>query len=217
MKSVSVLVGGFLVAFTASVATAGFVVEDAPEWRGDANTMYGSWESFTSPNYAPNFAQGGNIGAFGTIHNMSGTGIITGSGNIYDPAGALKMHHYVQNATNDITDAVFNVATMGTGLDWNSLMFTWSGADGSSGMLDASDYSINFENEIPGFGTTYNISWSFDLSAIDAVVTDVAFIFNAIGPHMSYDAGTMDIRMVPAPGALALLGLAGLAGRRRRR
>ncbi len=202
-----------------SSALAGFVNEDVPDWRGDADTLYGGWESFTGANYAPNFAEDGNIGALASIYNFSGSAIIAGSGNIYDPGGALNMHHYVQGVDGDITDAVINIATAGTNPDFAGALFQWSGADGESGLLSTADYDVNFEQVIPNFGTTYNVSWTFDLSDIDAQVTDIGFIIQGTGPHMSYDAATIDIRYaaVPAPGALLLLGIAGIAGRRRRR
>ena len=217
-KNVTGFVAAAAAFVVASTASAGFVVEDAPAWRGDANTLYGGWESFSNANYAPNFAETGNMGGFGSIYNFSGSAIIASSGNIYDPGGSLNMHHYVQDVTGDITDAVFNISAAGSGFDMNSVIFQWSAADGSSGYLNT-DANVNFYQEIPGFGSTANMSWVYDLSAIDADVTSVAFIISANGPHASYDAGAIDIRYaaIPAPGALALLGLAGVAGRRRRR
>ena len=217
-KSMTGFIAAAAACVVASTASAGFVVEDVPAWRGDANTLYGGWESFSSANYGPNFAETGNMGALGSIYNFSGSAIIASSGNIYDPGGALNMHHYVQDVAGDITDAVFNVATQGTDINMNSVIFQWSAADGTSGYLDV-DANVNFYQEIPGFGSQANYSWSFDLSGIDADVTSVGFIFQGYGPHMSYDAAAIDIRYdaIPAPGVLALLGVAGIAGRRRRR
>ena len=203
----------------ASTAMAGFVVEDAPAWRGDANTMYGLWDTFSQANFAPNFAEAGNMGFAGEVYNFSGTAIIAGSGNIYDAQSALNIHNYVSLTGVDITDVMVNVATMGSTPDFDGVLFQAVSSDGSSQFLDTSDYSMNYENIIPGFGATLNMSWSFDLSGIESDVTTLAFIIKGAGPHMSLDAMSTDVAfsVVPAPGALALLGLAGLAGGRRRR
>ena len=207
-----------VVAATASAASAGFVVEDVPAWRGDANTLYGGWDNFSQANNAPNFAEVGNMGGNAAIYNFSGTAFVTSSGNLYDAASALNMHHYV-SVNGDITDAVFNIATMGTGINFGGVIMQWVTADGDAGYMDTSAYNTNYAQEIPGMGWMYNLSWSFDLSGIAGDVTDVAFIMGALGPHMSYDAAAIDIRLaaVPAPGAIALLGIGALANRRRRR
>ena len=216
-KNVTGFVAAAAACVVVSTASAGFVVEDVPTWRGDANTLYGGWENFSQANYAPNFAETGNMGYFGSIYNFSGSAIIASSGNIYDPAGALNMHHYVQDVSGDITDAVFNISSAGSGFNLDTVIFQWTAADGTSGYLDT-DANVNFYQEIPGFGVSANMSWVYDLSGIDADVTSVGFIIQANGPHTSYDAAAIDIRYtaIPAPGALALIGLAGVAGRRRR-
>ena len=68
-------------------------------------------------------------------------------------------------------------------------------------------------------GAIVNVSWSFDLSGIDADIREVGLIWDSETSNISLDSASMDLRFaaIPAPGALALLGLAGLAGRRRRR
>ena len=44
----SVITAGGLALVMSSLANADFIAEDVPSWRGDANTAYYSWESFTS-------------------------------------------------------------------------------------------------------------------------------------------------------------------------
>ena len=108
---------------------------------------------------------------------------------------------------------------MGSVPDFESVLFQAVTSTGESQFLDTSDVSMNFQQEIPGMGASMNMSWSFDLSGIAGDVTTLAFILKAAGPHMSLDAMSLDVAYsaIPAPGALALLGLAGMAGRRRRR
>jgi hypothetical protein len=227
-KNVTGVLAAAAACVVVSTASAGFVVEDAPAWRGDANTSYYSWEDFTSadgymngPNFPDNepFPSGNAL-----LFNFGSGATIAGSGNIYAFGGSLNIHTYGY-ADSDITDAVFNFATLGTQIDFSSVMLAWSdGIDGGeSGMIPAGSGSLNYSEEFefgPGqMGYIDNVSWSFDLSSIDADVREVGLIWSSDTINISLDAASMDLRFgaVPAPGALALIGLAGVAGRRRRR
>ncbi|MDG2095470.1 MAG: hypothetical protein P8J89_09405 [Phycisphaerales bacterium] len=220
MKRFATVLGCVSAVALSSTAMAGFIVEDFADYHDQANTMYGAWDTFTQANNAPNFADnGGNMGFNGQVFNFSGTAFIASSGNIYDPASALNIHNYLTLENVDITNAQVNVATMGVLPDLGNVIFQAVTSAGDTTNLDTSTYSENFLNEIPGFGATTNLSWSFDLSDIAGDVTSIAFIMSATGSNMSLDALSLDVAYatVPAPGALALLGLAGIAGRRRRR
>ena len=59
-------------------------------------------------------------------------------------------------------------------------------------------------------------AFTFDFTSFQGEADNWALFFGTDSPHFSLDAATVDIRAVPAPGALALLGLAGVARRRRR-
>jgi MYXO-CTERM domain-containing protein len=222
------VIGIAATAMLASTATAGYVVEDIPSWRGDDNTSYYNWEDFTS---ADGFTQGPNFpgnepfpSGNALLFNFGADAIIAGSGNIYGFGGALNIHTYGY-ADSDITDAVFNFATLGTQIDFAGARLAWTDGieGGESGMIfPAMAYSLNYSEEVefgPGqFGFIDNVSWSFDLSDIDADVREIGLIWDSVSNNISLDTATMDLRFagIPAPGALALLGLAGLAGRRRR-
>ena len=224
----SVITAGGLALVMSSLANADFVVEDVPAWRGDANTAYYSWESFTSadgimdgPNFPGNemFPSGNAL-----LFNFGSGATIAGSGNLYAFGGPLNIHTYGYSDT-DVQDVVFNFATLGTEIDYMSAMLAWTDGEenGESGVImPVMDYSINFYQEADfgqGMGAIVNVSWSFDLSGIDADIREVGLIWDSESFNISLDSASMDLRFaaVPAPGALAVLGLAGLAGRRRRR
>ena len=211
-----------VVALTAvsSLATASFTVEDVPAWRGDANTLYGGWSVFTEASNSPNFANEGNMGFASQIYNFGQPGaFITSTNNIYNPSGELSIHNYTDLGSGvDITDAVVNMASLGAAPDFAGVIAQAVLDDGSTVTLDAAEAeSVNYFEQ--GFFATYNVSWTFDLSNIAGNVEGLAFIIGASGTSMSLDDWALDLRFdaIPAPGALALLGLAGLAGRRRRR
>jgi hypothetical protein len=90
--------------------------------------------------------------------------------------------------------------------------------------MDLGDLSANFSGASdPVFQNAWNVGWSFMSSA--GSVNDIGNwnikiqVFNsAIGDGYTSQVGEQAINvLVPAPGALALLGVAGLTGGRRRR
>ena len=225
MSRIAVVVGGLALAVSSS-AMAGFYVEDVPAWRGDANTSYYMWEDFTSADGhtdGPNFPGNEAIpSGDGLLFNFGFDAVISGSNNIYGFGGALNIHTYGY-ADADIQQAVFNFSTMGTEIGYSGAMLAWRDGieNGESGLImPVFEYDINYYEEVefgPGqFGAIVNVSWSFDLSDIDADIREVGLIWTSDTVNISLDAATMDLQYIPAPGALALLGLAGITRRRRR-
>ena len=206
----------------ASVGSAGtWMAEDVPTWRGDAGSDYYLWDDFTAANGyvdGPNFPNNemfpsGNAMLF----NFAEGAIVAGSGNLYAMSGALNIHTYAY-ADADVAAVTLNIASVGTLIDYNSMMLVWDdGTDGGeSGMLFGSP-SVNYSNAIPGMGDSVNVSWSWDLSSIEADIRSIGLMFASEGPHISLDMVGLDILTVPAPAALALLGVAALGSRRRRK
>ena len=227
MFRVSMLAGAAAAAVTTSLAMAAYVVEDAPSWRGEDNTSYYNWEDFTSAN---GYAEGPNLpnnepfpSGNALLFNFGDGAIISGGDNIYGYAGALNIHTYAYSES-DITDVVFNFATLGTQIDFTGAMLAWTAANGEQGMIfPGMGYNLNYSEEFefgPGQnGYSDNVSWSFDLSFIDADIREVGLIWNSVSSNISLDTATVDLRFsaIPAPGALALFGFAMLAGSRRRK
>jgi MYXO-CTERM domain-containing protein len=202
-------------------------VEDIPAWRGDENTSHFEWQSFehaggSDPmNWAfPNMPTSSSGAGSASLYNFA-DGAMISSGNIYGFGGPLNIHTYAYTAA-DAQDAVINISTAGSPMDYESLYLAWHGADGESGLIVHDGYATNYmvEGDFGGFpGVTANVSYTFDLSAIEADIREVGIIFSGSAAHMSLDAVSLDLRTaaIPAPGVLALLGIAGAARRRRRR
>ncbi len=211
-----------------SIAMGDFTVEDAPDWRGDANTSHFEWQSFehaggSDPmNFAfPNLPTSSSGAGSAVLYNFADGAMIAGDGNIYGFGGPLDIHTYAFTAA-DAQDAVINISMAGSPMNYEGLYLAWNGADGESGLIANDGFAMNYleEADFGGFpGVFANVSYSFDLSAIEADVREVGIIFGGFAPHMSLDAVSLDIRTaaIPAPGVLALLGIAGAARRRRRR
>jgi hypothetical protein len=183
-----------------------------PAWRGDAGTQYYAWDSFTSAYNAPNFNDSGDAG--GMLFNFADGAILTGSGNIYNQGGGLEIHVY---GYGPLEQAVLNVASMGTELEYANVSLWVS--DGTNGQMFSYDtFATNYYEAIPNFGANVSTSYTWDLSTYTGAITEWAFFVNGTAAHNVLDAVSVDIftGAVPVPGALVLLGIAGVHRRRRR-
>ena len=223
MSSKQVVAMLFSLVACAGTTMAGFTVEDVPAWRGDAGSAYYNWESFTAadgylegPNFPTNesFPTGNAM-----LFNFGEGAIISGDDNIYGFGGPLNIHTYAYTQS-DADQVVINISVAGSEMLYDAVGLFWVGADGSEGYMPGMSYSMNYyeEADFGGFTGAYvNISYAFDLSSVGADVRELGILFNGSAAHMSLDAVSLDILTVPAPAALALLGVAALGHRRRRR
>ncbi len=149
----------------------------------------------------------------------------------------------ILTATDRIGGSLITGASINFGLGGGGLVFDdFGGANqiliDNSGSFGDANYRMrvdpNFDPQglsgLPSLMNTYatvagdgsvGFSTSFDVSALYAGITDVSSLFNGNltewevrGFNSSF---FVEVVSVPAPGAVALFGLAGLAGRRRRR
>jgi hypothetical protein len=200
-------------AVAATQVSADLINPEIPNWRGDAGTTYYGWDSFSSAYNAANLNDSGDAG--GMLFNFADGAMVTGSGNIYNQAAGLEIHVY---GNGPLEQAVLNLASMGTEMDYAGVTLWVS--DGTTGQMFSYDtFATNYYEEVPNFGANVTTSYSWDLSNYAGVVTEWAFFVNGTEPHNVLDAVTVDIfaGAVPAPGALSLVWITGLARRRRRR
>lgn len=159
------------------------------------------WESFSDPSGGVNAPTSGNGSGTPSVVVVDGSPIVAGSGNLYSPAGAFTMHLYGAGAVSNPT---MEIEGLGTPFDVSSFYLNTPGGP----VFPTVDVTSGGE----GFGAfnTYSLSWDYAGPAI-------FFNFGTLAAHSSLDRLTIGTfgETIPAPGALALLGLAGL-GRRRR-
>ncbi|MCH2138361.1 MAG: hypothetical protein MK074_04850 [Phycisphaerales bacterium] len=210
--------------FTASASASTWIAEDVPAWRGAEGSAYYLWDDFTSASAAdgpnmPNNEMWPSGDAM--LFNFSDGAFISGEGNIYGFGGPLNVHTYIYTQA-DAQALTINIATLGSEIDYGSMFLAWTdGTEGGAEGMAFAGPSINYWEEVDfgqGTGALVNVSYTWDLSGIDADVRELGLIFQGSGAHMSLDMVSVDVlTAVPAPGAFALLGLAGAATRRRRR
>jgi len=159
------------------------------------------WESFTDPSGGVNAPTGGNGTGDPSVVVVDGSPIVTSSGNLYSPAGSFTMHLYGAGFVNNPT---MEIESLGSPFDASSFYVMTQGGPVFP--------TVDVTSGGAGFGAfnTYSLSWDYAGPAI-------FFNFGSLAAHSSLDRLTIGTfgETIPAPGALALLGLAGL-GRRRR-
>ena len=193
------------------MATADLVNPLVPDWRGDANTAFAQWDSFTSATGGPNAAeQGGGW----NLYNFGSGAIIASSGNLYGAGGALNIHVYPAAAPlYNMQEAVVNISFAGNPIDVANVRALVGTAEDGTYVTGTPE----FRGGDGGFSPqTY--AFNFDLSSAAFGFQSLSFFFDSELANSSLDAISIDVlgQAVPSPGVLALLGLAGLTSRRRR-
>ena len=208
-----------LVAFAvASAAHAGLVNPQIPGWAGSANTQFAQWDSFTQPSGGANAPDSAGSAPF-TLFNFAPGAFITGAGNLYSQSSALYimiMGGTLNNASMP-QQVVMNVATAGSVLNNSSVRISFFDNNGNNMTFMPSGSSLRYDAPAIPQGSTQTWAFTWNLSAMSFAATGFRVEFMASAPSMSLDAVRMDMQYVPTPGALALVGVAGIAVRRRRR
>ena len=207
-----------------TLAIAATCLVATPAFAGFANTASYGWED------------GGTI--FGYFNSGSGEITATNSSEeVYSGNAALKLVEDPTGGTPQVWVGFVTGLTDGDVIDAN--FWAFDDTEGSSpsvriwGAYAMSDDVSSYEGSAGGnsdysAGTGWSNlahSWTFDSDGgtRDALVVQVRVYADGDGTPMFIDdltistsSDTAVINFAPAPGALALLGLAGVAGRRRR-
>jgi MYXO-CTERM domain-containing protein len=170
------------------------------------------------------FATG--FGSSWGVTTQSGAGILGTRGVMNWPGCLLSFSNPGMNWTGDAyNNSGVNYTNFGT-LDFTnaSLTMTGSGTTSGSAMLEVWLFDSNNRYAMmrASFGSTITMSTSNlfagtgwgDLTSITTIKVRTA---TSTSGSLNYTMTSFSTSAVPAPGAAALVGLAGLAGRRRRR
>ena len=210
-------------AAVATAATAGVVNPLVPSWRGAANTMFMGWESFTSAYAGANAADMAGSSNLANLFNFGPGAVLTSAPlpvGIYNATGPISILIMggVTSAPRNPTEVVMNVASAGTGISNATVALTLFDNAGNSRRLTPTGTSQR-SSAPDGFGgtaVTTAFSWTVDPLAWNCTRWQIDF--SSTGPHAILDAVTLDFKLVPTPGALAVLAaFAGGTPRGRRR
>lgn len=201
-----------------SAASAGFVNALVPAWAQGPNTQYGEWESFTNAVGGANLPDQLGSGAF-SLMNFAPGAFITGTGNIYGAGSPLYI--MVTGGTLGLNqtplEVVFNVSTAGLTINPASVRLTLFDNSGGFASFAPTTSELRFDAPAVPLGSLQNLAYVWSNLNPGFAATGWRIEFAASGANMSLDAARVDLLYVPGPGALALVGLAGLAAGRRRR
>jgi hypothetical protein len=212
-----IAVAGIAAAGATPWASAGLVNPLIPTWAGQANTQSASWDTFTQASGGANLPEAG--GAPFSLMNFGAASFITGSGNIYSitaPLYVMIMGGTLGNGQTPL-QVVMNVATVGTTIAPASVKLTLWDATGMQYVVAPTASEIRSDAPAQPQGSIRTTAYTWDTAAAPITASGFRFEFLASGPSMSLDAVRLDMQYVPAPGALALLGMAAFVARRKRR
>lgn len=216
LKAVSLGTG--LAAALAASAQAGFTNPLIPAWAGGPNTQYAGWESFTQPSGGPNLPDQAGSAAFSLMNYAPGA-FITSAGNMYGSGAPLfisMMGGTLGNAASPI-NVVLNVSTAGSTLNMSSVRLWLFDGSGNVSFFSPTTSEIRYDVPSPPQGSAQNVAFTWAVGSTSFAASGWRIEFGASAANMSLDAVRVDLQYVPAPGALALLGIAAATGARRRR
>ncbi len=203
----ALVIGGGL---AASAGTNGFVV---PTIRGLSSTTFSGWESFTV-----GIGEPGNSGSLAgsdpsaRLFQTAPGALVLGSGNIYNGEGKSLFDVRYTAPSDSVGQVSLQVRTLGTELDYSSVKLIAAG-DAGAQTLTASRVELDrlaFGPPPPNPGSGVGVSslWQWDLSGLGAEYFVIQF--GAADINLSLDSATLDVQLVPEPGAGALLALGAL-------
>ncbi len=220
MKICSVSI--FVIGAIACVANAGFVNPLIPAWRGTADTEYMGWENFSSAYGGSNLPDAPNSNNLGALINFGPGAVLTSTKNVYGTSGPLfiSMLGGMTAAPRNPLEVVLNISAVGTVINMQSVMLSLMDNNGSMLRLSPEQSLIRSDVLFPMGGRvqTLTFTWRFSPNMIPATRWQIDF--SSTGANTSLDAVSLDMRFIPAPGALSVLAMLGgsgmICGRRRR-
>ena len=208
------LVSSLAVGLLATISAADLVDPAVPDWRGEAGSLSYQWDSFTAAFAEPNFPTFPPFDFSAQVFNFVGGASIE-DGSIFSPGG-LNLHVYGEGRPTG--DIVLNVTYVSFDPTPTSVeAFIGGFGPGASGeYFDAVSSERTFSSFLGDGRFRVNDAFTFDVAAYTGTDEFWASFFKIDGPT-TLEGVSIDLRnVVPTPGALAMLGIAGLASRRRR-
>ena len=165
-----------------------------PDWADDANARFSQWLNFSSargePGNRPD-VKGSNAG--GLLTQSVPGAIITGSGNIYNPAApsAFLLSHETDSPYQTVvlqTKIIGDIDTENVDLEYEK--------DGQTESTKVQ--AVEIARESGGFGDTIIYQWTWNLSELG--LTRISVRFGAAGAHASLASVRLDILLETTTG-----------------
>ena len=172
--------------------------------------MFMGWDVFTSAYAGPNAADMAGSSNLASLFNFGPGAVLTSvplPTGIYNATGPISIMIMggVTSAPRNPTEVVMNVASAGTGISNASVALTLFDNAGNSRRMSASSTSLR-DSVSDGFGgnaVTTAFTWNIDPLVWNCTRWQIDFA--SVAPHAILDAVSLDFKLVPTPGALAVL------------
>ena len=189
-----------------SIAQASQPGFTTPLWRGSPGAEYQSWEVFTvaTNDGKGNLPDQSESAGSATLTQLNADAFLTGSGNIYNPAG-ISSFVVRDTATQPVGLVSFQARTLGAELDYSSVRLTYDLGSGVQSLT-----TIRIENDRGTIlGASVSSQWDWDLRGLG--VSSYEISFTAAGTSLSFDSATLDTlpatSTIPEPSTWALAGI----------
>ena len=203
----SIVIATAVAAVVTSTATADLINPVAPTWRGEANSQYFEWDAFTEPRPSGRNHASTAINGLAVLKNLRSGAFLGSNGEIHGDSGLdILVEGYTPGS---FTEAVVHVTYIT--FDPQPNISFWNGIT-----VQPNDVQQVFSEPWGRMESRVTERYTFDLSGYTGPDTDWRFYFDIDGPN-TLEGVSVDVRgVVPSPGVLATLALAGFARRRRR-
>lgn len=163
---------------------------DVPTWAGGTNAQYSGWLNFSTA-VGDNSADIAESNGDAVLNQSAPGAIITGTLNIYNPAGA-SVFTVSDTVDSPLQTVVFQSWTTGTQLDYATMLLEYD--DGSTQTLTTNREEVG--RLAGGFGDEVVSKWSWDLAGMN--VQSFSLSVSAAGPHTSLMAARLDTLTEPS-------------------
>ncbi len=158
-----------------------------PDWSDNPNARFSQWLNFTSAHGEPGNrpdVEGSNAG--GLLTQSVPGAIVTGSGNIYNPAApsVFLLTHESDSSYHTVvlqTKIIGDIDTENVALEYEK--------DGQTESIMSP--AVELAREAGGFGNTIIYQWTWNLSELD--LNRISIRFGAAGAHASLSSLRLDI------------------------
>ena len=189
-KSQTLIITGVMLTLVGQVAASEFT---SPEWAADENATHSEWLNFTSAVGAPgNHPDIEGSSAGGLLSQSVPGAVVTGSGNIYNPA--TRSAFSLENEATVAYRTVRLQTRIIGGIDTGNVVLEYE-TDGAIQSLANSGKEVSREEG--AFGDTVVNQWTWDLEGQD--VTSFTIRFGATAPHASLAAVRLDLLNEASP------------------
>jgi len=200
---------GIALATFGSQAAADFVNPLIPAWRGGANADFYGWEIFNSAFGGPNLPNYAGTESGAALFNFGFGSSINSDGNIQANGGPLSLTVYA-GAWEQVVEVILNVATIGTVINDNSVVLGLYNNAGGGLTVSPSAVEVRSSQTAPGGqGLIQTRAYRWIVPPTGSILPRFELNLGSVSNNIALDTLSIDIRYVPAPGAIALLAFAG--------